>query len=54
MGLGVVTQCSLVGGYQRFRGTWCIHLKGQSVRCRSSPGDHSLNTDRWETSKIYA
>jgi hypothetical protein len=26
--LGVVTPCSLVGGYQRFGGTYSLHLQG--------------------------
>jgi hypothetical protein len=26
---GAITQCSLVGGYQRFRRTYCFHEDGQ-------------------------
>jgi hypothetical protein len=26
----VVTPCSLAGGYNRFKGTYCLHLHGRS------------------------
>jgi hypothetical protein len=28
VGLSVVISCSLVDGYQRFGGTYCLHLQG--------------------------
>jgi hypothetical protein len=26
-----VTPCSVVVGYQRFRGPWCLHLQGEGI-----------------------
>jgi hypothetical protein len=30
VGFHVMTPCSLVGSYQHFEGTYCLHLQGRS------------------------
>jgi hypothetical protein len=42
----VVTQCSLVEVYQRFRGPWCLHLQGDRPTRRFFPEVVYLSTLR--------
>jgi hypothetical protein len=39
----VVTPCGLVGRFQRFRKTYCLHLLGLNIQCRYKTIIHRCN-----------
>jgi hypothetical protein len=58
----VVTPCSVVAGYRRFRGPYCLHLQGGGISetliyysnttRRHNQEDHDVNPHRREKLKI--